>query len=178
MAIKKVESDVKKKKKEESKLPKIGFEEQLRLAEILNDSPRLESLNGTVWEIRALRLGTQHLIAEEAIKVKILENASFGDVLKELATCIPNVLNMITLALLNDRNKIFKNGNPREGYSDLFHSTRETLEWDCNVSEFGNILVDVMKMLDVGFFFATKDMLEMIRQMTTEMKRMRIKGQK
>lgn len=178
MAIVTAKTDKKKKNKEDVELPEVGLEEQLRLAEILNDTPRLVSLNGTIWEVRALRLGTQHLIAEEAVKVKILEDASFGDVLKELSTCIPNVLNMITLALLNDRNKIFKNGNPRDGYSDLFHSTRNTLEWDCNVNDFGMLLVDVMKLLDVGFFFATKDILEMIRHTTTEIKRERIRGQR
>lgn len=89
----------------------VSLESQERLAEILNDSPRLVSLNGTEWEIRALRMGTQYLIAQEVIKINKVENANFGDVIKQFAVSMPSVLKVLTLALLNDKNKIFKDGN-------------------------------------------------------------------
>ena len=37
-----------------------------RLAQIMNDSPTIVKLQGTEWEIRALKPGTQWMIAEEA----------------------------------------------------------------------------------------------------------------
>ena len=39
--------------------PEVSIEAQERLAEILNDSPRVASLAGTEWEIRTLRLSFQ-----------------------------------------------------------------------------------------------------------------------
>ena len=69
----------------------VSLESQERLAEILNDSPRLVSLNGTEWEIRALRMGTQYLIAQEVIKINKVENANFGDIVKQFAVNIPSL---------------------------------------------------------------------------------------
>ena len=45
-------------------LDQPSLDSQARLAEILNDSPRLVSLNGTEWEVRTLRMGTQWLISK------------------------------------------------------------------------------------------------------------------
>ena len=46
-----------------------SIDAQELLVEILNDSPHLVSLNGTEWEVRSLRFGTQYLIAEEVVKI-------------------------------------------------------------------------------------------------------------
>lgn len=140
---------------------------QERLAEILTDSPRLVSLNGTEWEIRALRMGTQYLIAQEVIKINKIEEANFGDIIKQFAVNIPSVIKVLTLALLNDKNKIYKNGNENEGFSDLFRSTYNTLEWDCNVSEFGPILLETLQLLDTSFFMESCRIVEMFRVATT-----------
>ena len=140
---------------------------QERLAEILNDSPRLVSLNGTEWEIRALRMGTQYLIAQEVIKINKIENANFGDVVKQFAISIPSILKILTLALLNDKKKIFKNGDEKEGFSELYYSTYNTLDWECEVSEFGNILIETLQLLDVGFFVESSRIVEMFKTATT-----------
>ena len=145
----------------------VSLESQERLAEILNDSPRLVSLNGTEWEIRALRMGTQYLIAQEVIKINKVENANFGDIVKQFAVNIPSVLKILAFALLNDKNKIFKNGNENEGFSELYEATYNTLAWECEVSEFGNILLETLQLLDVSFFTQATHIVEMFKTATT-----------
>lgn len=145
----------------------VSLDAQERLAEILNDSPRLVSLNGTEWEIRALRMGTQYLIAQEVIKINKVENANFGDVIKQFAVNIPSVLKILTFALLNDKNKIFKDGNENEGFSELYEATYNTLAWECEVSEFGNILLETLQLLDTSFFMESCRIVEMFKVATT-----------
>ena len=145
----------------------VSLDYQERLAEILNDSPRLVSLNGTEWEIRALRMGTQYLIAQEVIKINKVENANFGDIVKQFAVNIPSVLKILTFALLNDKNKIFKDGNENEGFSELYEATYNTLAWECEVSEFGNILLETLQLLDISFFTQATHIVEMFKTATT-----------
>lgn len=157
-------------KKEEPKkdLPnEVSLEAQARLAEILTDSPRLVSLNGTEWEIRALRMGTQYLIAQEVIKINRAESATYGDVVKQFAVNIPSVLKVLTFALLNDKNKIYRDGDENAGFSELYEATYNTLAWDCDVSEFGNILLETLQLLDVSFFEVSCRMIEMFKVATT-----------
>lgn len=145
----------------------VTLDEQARLAEILTDSPRLVSLNGTEWEIRALRMGTQYLIAQEVIKINKVENATYGDVMKQFAVNVPSMLKILTFALLNDKNKIFKGGNEHNGFSEIYEATYNTLEWECNVSEFGNILLETLQLLDVSFFMESCRIVEMFKVATT-----------
>lgn len=140
---------------------------QERLAEILNDSPRIVSLNGTEWEIRALRMGTQYLIAQEVIKINKEASATFGDIMNQFAVNIPSMLKILTLALLNDKKKIYRDGNEGAGFSDLYEATYDTLAWECNVNEFGNILLETLQLLDVGFFTESCRIVEMFRVATT-----------
>lgn len=144
----------------------VTLDNQARLAEIMNDSPRLVDLGNTEWEIRALRMGTQWLIAEKCIKVAQVEGANFGDIIKQFAINIPAIVEIIVLALLNDKCKIFKNGNERDGYSDLYYSTYQTLMWECKVETFGNIFLEVLQMIDVSFFMDSHRILEIFREMT------------
>ena len=145
----------------------VGLEAQERLAEILNDSPRIASLAGTEWEIRTLRQKVQWMIAEEVVKInKIEKGAGYGDVVKQFATNMPSVIKVITLAVLNDRDKIFKNGNENEGFSDLYKATYDTIAWDGNVSEYGALLLEILQMLDINFFLESHRILEVFRTMT------------
>jgi hypothetical protein len=153
-------------KKNNKKYIDVSIDAQERLAEILNDSPRLVSLNGTEWEVRALRMGTQWLIAEKCIKIAKAEGANFGDIIKQFSVNIPSLIEVITLALLNDKNKIFKDGIESNGYSDLYKSTYDTLMWDCKVEEFGNIFLEVLQLIDVSFFMESHRILEIFREAT------------
>ena len=67
MGEKKIIKAVSNKKKELAKanMPvEVDLTAQERLVEILTDNPRLISLNGSEWAIKALRMGTQYLIAK------------------------------------------------------------------------------------------------------------------
>lgn len=165
------------KKREESM--EVSLDAQQRLAEILNDSPRLVSLKGTEWEVRALRMGTQWLIAKiVADMAKEEESKTFGDIIRQFSINIPAILDVLTLCLLNDKVKIFEGGNPNKGYSKLYVATRNTLEWECEVSEFGNLLFECLQLMDVDFFLQSRDILEIFKKSALEKKRMRIAGQK
>ena len=154
------------KKKEVINNKEVSLEAQERLAEILNDSPRLISLNGSEWEIRALRMGTQWLIAKKCIEINKAESANFGDIVKQFAVNIPAVIEVLTLALINDKGKIFKDGNERNGYSDFYTATYDTLMWECKVEDFGTILLEVLQMIDVSFFLDSHRILEIFREST------------
>ena len=162
-------------KKKKNEVPQVPIESQERLAEILADSPRLVALNGTEWEVRALRMGTQWLIAKKCIEIAKADSSSFGDVIKQFATNIPAVLDVLTLALLNDKDKLFVDGNERKGYSDLYYATRNTLEWECDVTQFGNMLFEVLSMMSVDFFYNALTVLDTFRASVTERKRMMTK---
>jgi hypothetical protein len=165
--IKAINKNKQRGEKEKKRPSEVSLEAQERLAEILSDRPRLISLNGTEWEIRALRMGTQYLIAQEVIKINKVENANFGDVVKQFAINMPSVLKVLTLALLNDKDKIFKNGSESEGYSELYEATYDTLAWECEVSEFGNILLETLQLLDTSFFMESCRIVEMFKVATT-----------
>ena len=105
MAIIKAKNENIKVEKEKKRL-EASLEAQERLVSILNDTPTLTSLNGTEFELRALKMGTQYLIAQEVIKINKVENANFGDIVKQFSVNIPSVVKVITLCLLNDKNRI------------------------------------------------------------------------
>ena len=180
MAIVKAQlnEEIKKRIEGEKDALSVSLDAQQRLAEILNDSPRIVSLNGTEWEVRALRMGTQWLMAQKIIEIDKSESGTFGDVMKHFAVNIPAVLDIITLCLLNDRHKIYKDGEPTKGFSELYRATRNTLEWDCDVSQFGQLLFEVFQIIDVSFFTEALDMLQIFRATVTEKKRMRKKERK
>lgn len=172
MAIVKAEN--KKKNKTESKnnnFDNVSLDAQERLAEILNDSPHIISLNGTEWEIKSLRMGTQWLIANKCIQVAKVESANFGDIVKQFSVNIPAVIEVLVLALLNDKKKIFKNGNEKEGFSDLYQATYDTLLWECKTEEFGQIFLETLQLIDVSFFMESQRMLQIFREMTLARKR-------
>ena len=170
MGEKKIIKAVSNKKKELAKanMPvEVDLTAQERLVEILTDNPRLVSLNGSEWAIKALRMGTQYLIAKKVIEIKRAEDNTFGDIIKQFAVNIPAVIEVLTLALLNDKNKIFKDGDEKAGFSELYQSTYNTLDWECEVSEFGNIFLETLQLLDVGFFMESSRIVEMFKTATT-----------
>lgn len=164
-------------KKVEPKVVPVSLESQERLAEILNDSPRLVSLNGTEWEIRSLRVGTQWLICKKCIEVAKVENANFGDIVKQFAVNIPAVVEVLTLALLNDKKRIYEDGIESNGYSKEFKATFDTLMWDCKTETFGNIFLETLQLIDVAFFMESHRMLHIFREMTMTRKNQTL-GQK
>lgn len=162
---------------QKKEIQEASFEAQERLVEILNDSPKLAALCGTEWEIRALRMGTQYLIAQEVLNINKVENANFGDIVKQFAINIPSVVKVITLCLLNNKQRIYKDGCEHKGFSDEYHALYETLMWEGNINEYGNLLLECLQMLDVSVFFQVLDTLSVYRTMTT-IKREKLKERK
>jgi hypothetical protein len=148
-------------------VPEVNLEAQERLVEILTDSPRIVSLNGSEWAIKALRMGTQYLIAKKVIEIKRAEDNTFGDIIQQFAVNIPAVIEVITLALLNDKNKIFKDGVDGGEYSELYETTYQTLMWECKVEDFGNLLLEILQLIDTNFFMESCRILEMFKMSTT-----------
>ena len=178
MPIIKAKSDAKQRlKKQEEEELMVSEEAQNRLAEILADAPSIEKFAGTEWEMRPLRMGTEFLIVNEVCKIKKEEDASYGDVLKSLLVSMPALCNVLTLALLNDKNKIYQNGDANQGYSKLFKRTYDTIMWNADKAEMGKIMLDCLTMVDVGFFMEALGMLQIFRASVTEKKRTRTKTQ-
>ena len=109
---------------------------------------------------------SEEMFSDDVKSIAKVENANFGDIVKQFAINMPAILEVLTLALLNDRHKIFKDGNERNGYSDLYYATFDTLKWECNVETFGNIFLEVLQMIDVSFFWESCRILEIFREST------------
>lgn len=134
-----------------------------RLARLMNDTPTIAKLHGTEWEIRALRPGTQWLIAEEACKIIKQEGMTAGDVIKGFAAELPSVCRVLTLALLNDKKRI---------YGDEYTRVYDILMWsDYAVRDWVELLFEVLKLIDMDFFFVSTNAIETIRQNTLERKK-------
>lgn len=139
----------------ENKISEIDA--QMRLAEILTDSTRKIKLGDKEYQIRALRPGTQWLIAQESCKIAKNEEGNFTDLITKFASNVPSVVRCITLAILNDKVKI---------ESDEYQAMYDTIMWETKPHEWIGVLVEVLQMLDLSFFFRCTETIEMIRSTT------------
>ncbi len=136
----------------------LSDEAMARLAQIMNDTPTIVKLKGTEWQIRALKPGTQWLIAEEACKIVQKESLAMGDVIKEFASNLPSVARVLTLALLNDKDRINS-----EEYSEVY----DNLLWgDFTMENWVTLLVEILNLIDVDFFFASTSVIQTVRKQT------------
>ena len=133
-----------------------------RLAEVMNNTPRTIKLGDKEWKITALKPGTQMLIASEAVQIQKAESANYSDVIKQFAVNTPAVVRVITLAILNDKEKIYDEVEYRRMY--------ETIMWDTNPSDWITALVEVLQMLSLDFFFDSTSVIAMLRDMALERK--------
>lgn len=130
-----------------------------RLAQVMNDSPTIKKLKGTEWEIHALKVGAQWLIAEEACKISVEEHASMGDVIKRFATSMPSVCRCLTIALLNDKDKI---------YGEEYRQVYDALLWgDYDLKDWATLLFEVVSLVDINFFYASTDAIRTVKQILT-----------
>lgn len=166
-AVNKNKKEERKKESSKKVSREVSLEAQEQLVEILNDSPHIVSLAGTDWEIRSLRFGTQYLIAQEVIKINKVENANFGDIVKQFSINIPSVVKILTLCVLNDKKRIFKDGIETNSFSDEYNSVYETLMWEGNINEYGNLLLECLQMLDISVFFQALDIVQIFRAQVT-----------
>ena len=141
----------------------VTLEAQDRLIELMNDSPRLVKLAGTEWEIHALKPGTKWLITEEAVKIAKKEDMSMKDVFVSVSQNMPSVVRILTLALLNDKERIDRD----------YQAVYDTLMWESDDKDWANLLFEVFSMLDVGFFFQIMQSTQIFREMTLKRKMMK-----
>ena len=135
-----------------------------RLAAIMNDSPSIVKLYGTEWEIHALKIGTQWLIAEETGKIVANEKMTMGDIIKGMAANLPSVCRVLTLALLNDKEKI---------YGECYKRIYDRLMWgEYKMRDWMRLITEIYEMLDVDFFIANTNALKTLRQKTLGRKTM------
>ena len=142
------------------KVKKAGDDAMERLVRVMTDSPTLVRLAGAGWEVRALKPAVQWEIAKLACGVTKVENASYGDVLKGLAGNIPDMAKVITYALLNDKRRI----------EEEFDTVYDTLMWEGKPSEWAGVLFEILNLMDVNFFFAITQTIEVFRQTTLQRK--------
>lgn len=139
----------------------VSDEAMEKLARLMNDSPTIMKLKGTEWEIRCLKPGAQWMIAEEACKIVRGESSAMGDVVKEFANNLPSVARVLAIALLNDKDRI---------ENDL-QKVYDALMWgDFDMRDWTMLLYEVLRMIDVDFFFASTDVIVTVREMTLKRK--------
>lgn len=138
----------------------VSDEAMERLAQIMNDSPSLVKLKDTEWEIRSLKPGTMWMIAEEAAKISKVENASFGDVLKEMTINFPSVCRILTLALINDKKRIDTD----------YQKVYDTILWETEVKDWANLLFEVLNLIGIEPFFQITGLTQTFKQIALERK--------
>ena len=121
----------------------VSDEAMERLVRVMNDTPTIVKLANAEWEVTALKPAVQNLIAKEACDINKVEKASFEDICKCCAQSLPAVVRIITLALLNDKERIEKD----------YQKVYETIMWESEMKDWGTLLVQVLELIDVGFFF-------------------------
>lgn len=135
-----------------------------RLAQVMNDSPTIVKMANTEWAIKALRPATQWLIAEESLKIQKSEEGNFTDVIKQFAQNIPSVVKVLTLAILNDKKRIYGDNTNGE-FSDEYRAVYDTIMWETDSQSWIGLLVEIMNMLSLDYFFASTNAIAMIREM-------------
>lgn len=144
--------------------PMSKLEAMTRLAQVMNDSPTVVKMGSTEWPIRALRPGTQWIIAEESLKILKSEEGNFADVIKQFAQNIPTVVKILTLAILNDKKRIYGDNTNGE-FSDEYKAVYDTIMWETDSQSWIGLLVEIMNMLSLDYFFASTNAIAMIREM-------------
>lgn len=150
------------------------LEAQELLAQVLNNTPIEIDIAGEKYYITGLKLGVQNLIAEESCKIQKAQEGNMLDLYRQFATSIPSVIRCLCYAVLNEKDRIFKNYATRE-LSDEFHALYERLEWESDKNKWMEILVDVMRRIDIDFFFQAAGTLTMIRDSALQTRKATIK---
>lgn len=138
----------------------ISIESQQLLLRVMNDSPTIVKLNETKeWKITALKPAVKWMIAEEAAKIKQSQPDTMN-VAIAMATNMPCICRCLTLALLNDKKRI------EEEYDIVF----ELLFFETDDKHWGNLFLEVLRLLDTDAFFLNISLVEMFLNMTTQRK--------
>ena len=148
---------MKEEKKSKSYKEPVSLDAQTRLMQVMNNTPTIKKLAGTEWAITALKPAVMWQIAEEVCKIEDMEGKTYGDALKGLVVNIPSVVRILTLALLNDKRRI------EEEYDSVY----QTLIWESDSRDWGELLKEILLLMDTRFFFASISAAKMLKEMTT-----------
>lgn len=140
----------------------VSDEAMERLAQIMTDSPTLVKLSKTEFAIKSLKPAVMWMIAEEAVKISKAEKASYSDVLKGLASNLPSVCRIITLAILNKKEDIEDEVTYKKVY--------ETLFWECDEKEWGQLLFEILNLINVDVFFYIINSTQIFKEMALQRK--------
>lgn len=155
---------------QKAEAPKMDeLEAQERLAQVMNDSPTLVKMGQHGFPITALKPGVQMLIAQEACKIVKVEQANFADVIRQFALNFDSVIKVLTLAILNDRDRIWAD-EKRQIYSEEYESVSSTIRWETDPKCWMGLLVEVMNLLSMDFFFSVTETIKILREMTLKRK--------
>lgn len=154
------------KKKE---IKEVSLEAMERLAQVMNDSPTIAKLADTEFSITALKPGTQWMIAEESCKIQKAEKGNMVDIIKQYSVNLPSVVHVITLAILNDKDRIFSDYK-RKIYSEEYEAVRDTIMWNTKQKYWIGLLVEIMNLLSMDYFFEITNAIAMIREMALGIK--------
>lgn len=141
----------------------------MRLAEVLNDSPTQIRIGDKTYSITALKMGTQILIAEETCKIQKSQEGNLVDMFNQFARSLPAVIRCLAFAVLNDKDKIYKDYAARE-FSDEFYSMCERIEWESDKGKWLEVLAEVIRKIDVAFFLNISDQMKILRDLTMKKK--------
>lgn len=149
---------------EKKEVKELSLESMERLAQVMNDSPTIVKLEDTEFAITALHPGTQWLIAEESCKIQKAENGNMVDVLKQFSKTIPSMAKIITLAILNDRDRIYADYK-RKVLSEEYNAVYETLMWQVDPVNWLNLVMEILKLLSLDSFFQITNAIKVMREM-------------
>ena len=137
----------------------------LRLAEIMNDSPTQMEIGGKMYNITALKMGTQILIAEETCKIQKHQEGNLVDIFNQFAHSLPAIVRSLAFAILNDKDKIYKDYATKT-FSDEFYALCEKIEWESDKGKWMEVLAEVIRKIDVSFSMTITEQMSMLRDMT------------
>lgn len=147
----------------ENKKEITDLQAQELLAQVLNNTPIPIEIDGTIYQITSLKLGVQNLIAEESCKIQKAQEGNMLDLFKQFAQSVPAVIRCLCYAVLNDKDRIFKDYAKRE-HSDEYQALYESLEWCSDRNTWMEVLVQIMNRIDFSFFHYATTTLTTIRE--------------
>ena len=110
-------------------------------------------------------MGTQVLIAEETCKIQKHQEGNLVDMFNQFARSLPAVVRCLAFAVLNDKDKIYKNYATKE-FSDEFNSLCERIEWESDKRQWMDVLSKVINKIDVAFFLNISEQMKILRDTT------------
>lgn len=137
---------------------------ELRLAQIINDTPIEITIGGEKMHITALKPAVATMIAEESCKIQQAQEGNMLDLMRQFAICTPSIIHCLCLAILNDKDRIFADYRKKE-YSEEYHNLYERIEWESDEKEQASVLLEVLSALNLDFFFHTTQAIDNFRQM-------------